>query len=107
MDESQTAQVSGKERREPGAPTQGQFMPKKKKSAVEPYILYHKDGSVWGRGQKVDGLETGYWEWFRKDGTRMRSGYFGQGQQIGEWTTYDNAGAVFKVTNIKPKTQKK
>lgn len=37
---------------------------------------------------------TGYWEWFRKDGTRMRSGFFYLGQQVGEWTTYDKNGDV-------------
>jgi len=42
-------------------------------------------------------------EWFRKDGTRMRSGHFVDGEQAGEWTTYDQTGAAFKVTNIKPK----
>ena len=34
-----------------------------KKSGTKPYILHHKDGSVWARGQKVDGLASGYWEW--------------------------------------------
>jgi antitoxin component YwqK of YwqJK toxin-antitoxin module len=32
---------------------------------------------------------TGYWEWFRKDGTRMRTGYFENGKQLGDWMTYD------------------
>ena len=37
----------------------------------------HRDGSIWARGEKTaDGVLTGYWEWFRKDGTKMRSGYF-------------------------------
>jgi len=76
------------------------------KSAPKPYILRHKDGSVWARGQTVDGVEVGYWEWFRKDGVRMRSGYFDVGQQTGEWTTYDKTGGVFRVTNMKPKAQK-
>ncbi len=40
----------------------------------------------------------GYWEWFRKDGTKMRSGYFKAGKQVGEWTTYDRQGKVYKVT---------
>jgi hypothetical protein len=30
----------------------------------------------------------------------MRSGYFKKGVQIGEWTTYDQKGAVYKVTVI-------
>jgi hypothetical protein len=28
----------------------------------------------------IDGVPTGYWEWFRKDGTIMRSGYFKDGK---------------------------
>jgi antitoxin component YwqK of YwqJK toxin-antitoxin module len=44
---------------------------------------------------------TGYWEWFRKDGTKMRSGYFENGKQVGEWTTYYAKGTVVKVTKMK------
>lgn len=68
-----------------------------------PYTEHHKDGSPWARGQKRDGLATGYWEWFRLDGTRMRSGHFEAGEPAGEWTTYDRSGAVHKVTTRKPK----
>jgi hypothetical protein len=45
----------------------------------------------------------GYWEWFRKDGIIMRSGYFDKGNQIGKWTTYDKEGNSYKVTEIKAK----
>lgn len=34
------------------------------------HIEYHKDGSVWARGNLIDGECNGYWEWFRKDGTK-------------------------------------
>jgi antitoxin component YwqK of YwqJK toxin-antitoxin module len=44
---------------------------------------------------------VGHWEWFRKDGTIMRSGSFENGRQVGEWTTYDAKGNVVKVTNMK------
>lgn len=76
-----------------------------RKPAIEAHIQHHKDGSLWVRGQTLDGIATGYWEWFRKDGTRMRSGHFDHGEQVGEWTTYDKAGAVYKVTIMKPKFQ--
>jgi hypothetical protein len=52
-----------------------------KKPKPEPHTHYHKDGSVWARGQTVDGVATGYWEWFRKDGVRMRSGHFEAGAE--------------------------
>jgi antitoxin component YwqK of YwqJK toxin-antitoxin module len=67
----------------------------------KPYTKLHRDGSVWARGQTLDGTPTGYWEWFRKDGTRMRSGWFEDGRQVGEWTTYDRTGKVVKVTRMK------
>jgi antitoxin component YwqK of YwqJK toxin-antitoxin module len=67
------------------------------------HIEYHKDGSIRAKGQMADGVLTGYWEWFRKDGTKLRSGYFENGEQVGEWTTYDSQGQVYKVTKIKPK----
>jgi hypothetical protein len=48
------------------------------------------------RGKVIDTTPTGYWEWFRKDGTKMRSGFFENDEPIGDWTTYD------KVTRMKP-----
>jgi hypothetical protein len=67
-----------------------------------PHTEYHRDGSVWASGQKRDGVPVGYWEWFRVDGTRLRSGTFEAGEQVGEWTTYDRTGAVYKVTRKRP-----
>jgi antitoxin component YwqK of YwqJK toxin-antitoxin module len=58
------------------------------------------------KGKTVQGVPTGYWEWFRKDGSRLRSGHFENGQQVGEWITYDKQGRKYKVTQIKPKPEK-
>jgi antitoxin component YwqK of YwqJK toxin-antitoxin module len=77
-------------------------MSARRQSAKE-HIQYHKDGSLWAKGQTVGDQPTGYWEWFRKDGTKLRSGHFENGKQVGEWTTYDRTGAVYKVTMIKAK----
>lgn len=66
-------------------------------------VKYHKDGSVWAKGEMVEEHPTGYWEWFRKNGVIMRSGYFESGKQTGEWTTYDKKGKVYKVTNMSKK----
>jgi antitoxin component YwqK of YwqJK toxin-antitoxin module len=74
-----------------------------KRAAQHSHTIYHKDGSVWARGQMIDGAPTGYWEWLRKDGAKLRSGFFLSGEQMGEWTTYDNAGKVHNVTVMKPK----
>ncbi|MFW3170265.1 toxin-antitoxin system YwqK family antitoxin [Geodermatophilus sp. CPCC 206100] len=58
----------------------------------------HRDGSLRARGPVVDGRPHGYWEWFRLDGTMLRSGHFDRGRGVGEWTTYDKSGAPYKVT---------
>lgn len=63
-------------------------------------IYYHKDGSIHAKGNILDGELHGYWEWFRKNGVIMRSGYFERGKQVGEWTTYDLEGKVYKVTDF-------
>lgn len=64
------------------------------------HIQYHKDGSIWAKGEMVDGVCESYWEWFRKDGTKLRSGYFKNGKQIGTWTTYNKNGDVYKVSSL-------
>jgi len=74
-------------------------MPASRKKATK-HVQLHKDGSLWAKGQNLDGVPTGYWEWFRRDGTIMRSGSFENGQQVGEWTTYDKDGKVYKVTRM-------
>ena len=63
------------------------------------HVERHRDGSVRARGPVVDGQPHGYWEWFRLDGTLMRSGHFAEGRTVGEWTTYDRSGAPYKVTD--------
>jgi len=66
-----------------------------------PYTKLHRDGSVWATGQTLHGEPHGYWEWFRLDGTLMRSGDFESGVQVGEWTTYDTNGVPYKTTVMK------
>ena len=65
------------------------------------YIKYHNDGSIWAKGQTVNEIPEGYWVWFRKGGTKMRSGYFKKGKQAGKWTTYDSKGRIVKITDFK------
>ncbi|MGY1688731.1 toxin-antitoxin system YwqK family antitoxin [Geodermatophilus sp. SYSU D01105] len=60
---------------------------------------FHRNGSLRARGPVVDGRPHGYWEWFRLDGTTLRSGSFDRGREVGEWTTYDKSGAPYKVTD--------
>lgn len=48
------------------------------------------------RGDKMHGA----WEWFRRDGSKMRSGSFRDGVKTGDWTTYDRTGAPHKTTRF-------
>ena len=64
----------------------------------EPQEVLHRDGSLRARGATLEGETHGYWEWFRLDGSRMRSGSFDRGRQVGVWTTFDRAGAPHKET---------
>ncbi len=66
----------------------------------EAYEKRHADGSLWAKGQTVNGQMDGYWEFFRKDGSLLRSGTFKLGQQVGEWVTYNAEGKPLKVTNF-------
>ena len=77
----------------------------KTQDTEQDHTEYHKDGSVWAKGKVIGGVPTGYWEWFRKSGTKMRSGTFENGEQVGEWTPYDPQGKVYKVTRMKPRAR--
>jgi hypothetical protein len=57
-----------------------------------------RDGSLRARGRVVDGQPGGHREWFRLDGTRLRSGWFDRGRATGEWTTHDTSGAPYETT---------
>ena len=53
------------------------------------------------KGAHLNGEMHGYWEFYRKDGTLMRSGTFDKGIQVGIWTTYDKQGHPYKETTFK------
>lgn len=72
-----------------------------KPKRLEQYTQHHKDGSLCAKGYVRGETAEGYWQWFRRDGTIMRSGHFADGIQVGEWTTYDKNGSVYKVTDMK------
>ena len=67
------------------------------------YTCYHKDGTIWAKGEMLGKKMHGFWVWFRKDGSKMRSGYFKNGKQIGEWITYGRRGKIIKKTMMKEK----
>lgn len=60
----------------------------------------YANGNPRYKGKFKDSKMHGYWEFFRKDGTLMRSGSFDSGKQIGIWTTYDQSGHPYKETEF-------
>lgn len=79
------------------------IIPSKKSEIVDGFtIKYHANGeSIWSKGKIINGKADGYWEWYRIDGTLKRSGFFKEGEPIGEWITYNSKGNTYKVTERK------
>ena len=53
---------------------------------------FYENGLPRFKGEYLAGEMHGPWEFYRKDGTLMRSGAFDKGTQIGLWRTYDREG---------------
>jgi antitoxin component YwqK of YwqJK toxin-antitoxin module len=53
------------------------------------------------KGEYLEGQMHGYWEFYRKDGSLMRSGTFDRDQQVGIWKTFDRDGNLVKETKFK------
>ena len=60
------------------------------------------DGSLRASGFELDGALHGHWEWFRQDGSLMRSGEFDLGHQVGTWRTWDRTGHLVAETCYGP-----
>jgi antitoxin component YwqK of YwqJK toxin-antitoxin module len=61
---------------------------------------FYDNGNLRYKGKYKDSKMHGYWEFFRKDGTLMRSGSFDLDKQVGVWTTYDQSGHPHKETDF-------
>ena len=55
---------------------------------------FYENGLPRFRGEYLNDEMHGPWEFFRKDGTLMRSGEFNLGVQVGTWRTFDRAGVI-------------
>ena len=53
-------------------------------------------------GFELDGKLHGHWEWFRQDGSLLRTGEFDLGHQVGLWRTWDRTGRLVKETSFGP-----
>ena len=65
------------------------------------FLEYYKNGGIKVRGKYKGNKMHGKWEFFRMDGSLMRSGSFTNGIQSGTWITFDAKGRKVKVTKFK------
>lgn len=61
---------------------------------------FYENGLPRFKGGYLDGEMHGTWEFFRKDGSLMRTGEFDQGKQIGVWRTFDREGKLVSEKNL-------
>lgn len=61
---------------------------------------FYDNGHLKHRGRVKGGQMHGAWEFYRRDGSALRSGRFDRGEQVGAWTTYDRSGRPHRVTDF-------
>jgi len=61
---------------------------------------FYDNGFLKHRGRMKGNAMQSNWEFFRRDGSLLRSGRFERGEQVGPWTTYDRAGKPHRVTDF-------
>ena len=71
-----------------------------KASEPVPDAAYYATGPVQSRGFTLGGEMHGAWEFFRSDGSVMRTGEFDRGRQVGIWRTFDRTGRLVKETDF-------
>jgi antitoxin component YwqK of YwqJK toxin-antitoxin module len=62
---------------------------------------FYENGLFRFKGVYLGGEMHGYWEFYRKDGSVMRTGSFDRGKQVGEWKTFDRSGLLVRTTHFK------
>jgi antitoxin component YwqK of YwqJK toxin-antitoxin module len=55
---------------------------------------FYENGLPRFKGEYLEEEMHGPWEFYRKDGSLMRSGEFDRGVQIGIWRTFDRTGKL-------------
>lgn len=53
------------------------------------YTNYYKNGTIRSVGKLTDGKRDGYWKWYRADGTKLKTGYFSEGELTKQWMNYN------------------
>jgi uncharacterized protein YdhG (YjbR/CyaY superfamily) len=62
---------------------------------------FYDNGRLKSTGSVRDGEMHGAWQFFRTDGSLMRSGKFDLGRQVGVWRTFDRNDSVVKETSFR------
>ena len=70
------------------------------------HVRYHKDGTFGRERRPSKSCRTGTGNGSARTACGCAPAIFKDGEQVGEWTTYDKTGAVYKVTTMKPKRRK-
>jgi antitoxin component YwqK of YwqJK toxin-antitoxin module len=70
------------------------------RSEPVPEVEHYGTGVVKMKGFRLDGELHGAWEWYRTDGSLMRTGEFDRGKQIGVWRTFERSGRMVKETDF-------
>ena len=65
-----------------------------------PHVEHYANGVVKLRGFHLDCEMHGAWEFYRTDGSIMRSGAFDRGEQVGIWRTFARSGEIVKETDF-------
>jgi uncharacterized protein YdhG (YjbR/CyaY superfamily) len=52
------------------------------------FMEFYDNGFLKAKGKYREGQMHGYWEFYRRDGSIMRSGKLSHDEPVGEWTTY-------------------
>ena len=65
-----------------------------------PARAYYDNGVLQSRDSYKGGKMHGKWEFFRRDGSVMRTGEFREGAQVGTWRTWDKNGRMLKETRF-------
>jgi uncharacterized protein YdhG (YjbR/CyaY superfamily) len=72
----------------------------KSRKGTGPVLSYYDNAVLQSKGKMRKGELHGTWQWWRKDGTLLRSGEFKDGAQVGTWWTYDAKGKPYKKTEF-------
>lgn len=64
------------------------------------FLEFYDNGRLKSKGRMRGEAMVGSWEWFRRDGSKLRSGSFKEGSRTGAWVTYDRDSQPVRTTEF-------